>query len=72
MEVSESEQKNVITQLKSVSGETILPEKNESLKITEPMGWGQEAKWPLFTIVCFFGIKFGRRLGEFLFMPYEK
>jgi len=68
---SESQQRKMIKRLKALTGEP-MPRRDENLKITEPMGWGEAAEWPLFLILIFLGTKFGRTLGEFLFMPYEK
>ena len=68
---SESQLRKMIKRLKAVTGEP-MPMRDENLRITEPMGWGEAAELPLFLIVSFLGTKFGRTLGEFLFMPYEK
>jgi hypothetical protein len=68
--VSESEQREVIKRLNTLTGDP-MPPGDQNLKITEPMGWGKAAEWPLFITLIYFGIKFGRIIGEFLFKPYK-
>ena len=42
------------------------------LSWSDPTGWGNAAKWPLFFVCLFLALKLGRTLGEFLFLSYAK
>lgn len=42
------------------------------LSWSDPSGWGNAAKLPLFFITLFLALKLGRTLGEFLFLAYNK
>jgi hypothetical protein len=42
-----------------------------NVSLSDPGGWGQGARWPIFFISLFLAVKLGRALGEFLFQPYS-
>ena len=52
-------------------GQKITIDEKKEVSLKDPVGWGYAARWPLFFIFLFFGVKLGRAIGEFLFQPYK-
>ncbi len=56
----------------SMSGTPIAVKDPNTVSLTDPVGWGDAGKWPIFFISLFSAIKLGRAIGEFVFNPYSR
>jgi hypothetical protein len=43
-----------------------------AVSFSDPAGWGDAGKWPVFFVTLFLAVKLGRAVGEFAFTEYTK
>jgi hypothetical protein len=70
--VNEDQRHRHLAGLNPVSGASFSIADLAPLSLSDPVGWGNAARWPLFFVCLFLALKLGRSLGEFLFLSYEK
>jgi hypothetical protein len=70
--LSELEWYSALEGVRATLGDKILVGDLAPLSLSDPVGWGHAARWPIFFVSLFLGIKLGRALGEFAFAPYDK
>jgi len=70
--LSEDQRYQYLVGIVPEKGASITISDQEKLSLSEPAGWGRQAKWPIFFVSMFLAFKLGRATGEFLFLPYER
>jgi hypothetical protein len=58
--------------LKSKDGHSLRPKDPSVVSFSDPAGWGDAGKWPIFFVTLFLAVKLGRAAGEFAFTEYTK
>jgi hypothetical protein len=53
-------------------GKGVEPPPTAKTSVSDPGGWGDRGRWPVFLFCVFLAIKFGKALDEFLFQPHRK
>jgi hypothetical protein len=58
--------------LKSINGLPIPAKDPNTVSFSDPAGWGDAGKWPVFFVTLFLAVKLRRAAGEFAFTGYTK
>jgi hypothetical protein len=72
LRLSQARRYDLLTGIKPLRGAAIAVADSPKLSLSDPAGWGEGARWPIFFISFYLATKLGRALGEFLFQPYSK
>jgi hypothetical protein len=70
--LSEKKRDSYVTGIVPMGGAKISISDLPPLSLSDPIGWGDAARWPLFFVCLFLALKLGRNLAEFLFLSYSK
>jgi len=65
-------QATVLQYLTSMNGHPPRAKDPNTVSFSDPAGWGDVGKWPIFFVTLFLAVKLGRVVGEFAFTEYAK